>query len=462
MERWTQLLGEVLRGILRPRERPLPREILKGHLDSFFRRKEVFLESASHFGTPQYFLDRPALLQRIGQFKKTFEARLRRFRGFYAVKSNSFPEIARCAMEAGFGLDVSSGLELLAAIELGCRRIIFSGPGKTKEDLRLAMTHRERVTILMDSSGELERIRGILGEKANESQGSPVRVGVRIRGGHHGIWEKFGIPLKELGPLLERASCTAGVDFQGIQFHTSWNLDPRAQVEMIRNIGSHIRDRIPRGSWARIRFMDIGGGYWPESGEWLNPSNTMWGKLVHLFSPGFEFHPQHYRLTATPLERFAAEISGEISRGGPPLTDMEIWAEPGRWICTPSMHILLRIVDKKEETIAITDGGTNLLGWERPLHEFVPVLNLSRPSHNEMRVRIFGSLCTPLDIWGMSIFGRDVLEGDIILIPDQGAYTYSLRQSFIKPKARVVQYDGRSLMEVEREEIPMPFQRTLR
>jgi hypothetical protein len=39
------------------------------------------------------------------------------------------------------------------------------------------------------------------------------------------------------------------------------------------------------------------------------------------------------------------------------------------------------------------------------------------------------------------------------VIPDQGAYTYSLRQSFIKPRARVIRYDGNALKEVEKEEI---------
>jgi diaminopimelate decarboxylase len=60
-------------------------------------------------------------------------------------------------------------------------------------------------------------------------------------------------------------------------------------------------------------------------------------------------------------------------------------------------------------------------------------------------------LCTPDDQWGESIFGNDTGIGDILLIPDQGAYTYSLRQVFIKPIARVVKYDGNSLKEVEKE-----------
>jgi diaminopimelate decarboxylase len=60
-------------------------------------------------------------------------------------------------------------------------------------------------------------------------------------------------------------------------------------------------------------------------------------------------------------------------------------------------------------------------------------------------------LCTPLDIWGMSVFGEGIEKGDILMVPDQGSYTYSLRQSFIKPIARVIRFDGASLAESQPE-----------
>jgi diaminopimelate decarboxylase len=131
---------------------------------------------------------------------------------------------------------------------------------------------------------------------------------------------------------------------------------------------------------------------------------------------------------------------------------LEIWAEPGRWISTPAMHILLTVIDKKTAATCITDGGTNLLGWERPLAEFVPLINLSKPDPTERRAMVYGSLCTPMDVWGESFFGEGLEEGDVLLVPDQGAYTYSLRQSFIKPRSRVIHYDGKHLRETEGQE----------
>jgi diaminopimelate decarboxylase len=125
--------------------------------------------------------------------------------------------------------------------------------------------------------------------------------------------------------------------------------------------------------------------------------------------------------------------------------------EPGRWISNSSMHILMSAMEKKGSGIIITDGGINLLGWERPMNEFIPIINLTKNSYKEREKKIFGPLCTPDDIWGDSFFGRDISPGDVLLIPDQGAYTYSLSQMFIKPIARIIGYDGHKLEERQKE-----------
>jgi diaminopimelate decarboxylase len=451
-------LSEFLLSFLKTiknREKALPSRLLLNHVQCLLAKKDALLAAASEFGTPQYFFDEPALSSSLSRFHGAFSRNFKRFRLFYAVKSNSFPGISKHIVEKGHGLDVSSGHELSMALALGCERIIFSGPGKTDSELRLAVAHREKVTLLLDSRGELERLSRIVADTGS-SQG-PVRVGIRVRGQHHGIWEKFGVSLEEMGPLFQQALSTPGIEPQGIQFHTSWNLNPEAQVKMINAIGSCVRTSLPERARKLLRFLDIGGGYWPESGEWLNARNTFRGKLLRLFDAEHEFKLRHYSRPSRPIAHFAGEISEAIAGEGSPITDLEIWMEPGRWLSTPSMHILLRVMDRKKHDVVITDGGINQLGWERPLEEFIPVINLTRPCLKEMPMRIFGSLCTPLDIWGTSIFGDGAFPGDILLIPNQGAYTYSLRQSFIKPIAPVIHFDGSSFSEAEPTPSFSPF-----
>jgi len=95
-------------------------------------------------------------------------------------------------------------------------------------------------------------------------------------------------------------------------------------------------------------------------------------------------------------------------------------------------------MDKKGNDLVITDAGTNAIGWERFESDYAPILNLTRPSLAEKKCRVLGSLCTPHDVWGYNYWGEDILPGDVLMIPCQGAYTYSLRQNFIKPIPTVV------------------------
>ena len=434
---------------LKNRAKPIPTPMLQAYVRSRLEKREVLLESANTFGTPQYLFDEPALVRSLRAFNDTFSRYLDRFRIYYAVKSNSFPALCTVVAGAGHGLDVSSGVELSLALSLGCGRILFSGPGKTEQELTLAIRNRDRVTLLLDSAGELESISTLVGEA--DLGGLPLKIGFRLTGRHHGAWGKFGVSPEHLGDLFSKALLIKGLDPQGIQFHTSWNLGPEAQVKMIESVGACIRGLSP-SALGRLRFLDIGGGYWPEHGEWLNPQNTGIGRILHALDPHYPFRHRHYYLPAKPLEYFARQISAALRSRGSPLRDLEIFMEPGRWLSSPAMHVLVRVIDKKGPEVVIADGGINLLGWERPLSEFIPLVNLTRPCLREFPVRVFGSLCTPLDIWGTTLFGEGVEKGDILLVPDQGAYTYSLRQSFIKPIARVVHFDGASLTEAQPEQ----------
>lgn len=424
----------------------LSEKSLYRYIEKILQKKSFFLESAARFKTPLYFYDETAFINRINDFKDIFKRHFDHFQMFYAMKSNSHPYLSLKAVENGAGLDVSSGMELSRALSTDCESIIFSGPGKTDEELDLAIKNRDRVTIMLDSYGELNRLISLL--KIAPPGHSPVKTGIRIRNLYQKNWNKFGVPLIDLGLLLGRIASEGDIVASGIQFHTSWNMNPRRQTEMIEAIGQYIRKQTPADSLRNFKFIDVGGGYWPEKGEWLNPENTSYGRLLKLLFPSAGFENRHYYIPAKPLNNFARVISRVISIQPAPIPDLEVWTEPGRWISTPAMHILLRVIDIKDSKTVITDGGINLLGWERPLTEFIPVINLTRPLKKESDIAVFGSLCAPDDVWGRSIFGNGIEEGDILIIPDQGAYTYSLRQEFIKPVASVIKYNGNSLEEI--------------
>ena len=392
---------------------------------SFLQRKNVLIETANANGTPLFLFEPDVMGERSRAFINAFSSHLEDFQAFFAMKCNNHPDVAREAVKAGLGLDVSSGLELHTSLEIGCRRILFSGPGKTEKELELAAINAPRVTVLIDSFGELERL-----DAAALKAGTTITAGVRLTTREEGLWRKFGIPLSSLGEFLSASAGKKAVRVRGLQFHTSWNLTPEAQVRFIEKLGKALGNMDP-GLLQSLRFLDIGGGYWPEGGEWLLTGESP-------STPGAASLRGRERLLTAPIGDFAREIAGALGKHIFPVAPLKIYAEPGRWIADRIMHIMVSVADRKADDLVITDAGTNIIGWERYETDYVPLINLSRPSLTERPCLVAGSLCTPHDIWGWSYFGEGIEPGDILILPHQGAYTWSLHQQFIKPVAKVI------------------------
>ena len=402
-------------------------------VSGFLQRRDVFLKACHRYGSPLYLVEEGILLERAEQFTEAFCQVLPDVRVYYAMKSNNHLQIVKTLVNAGLSLDVSSGLELQIALDSGATDIVFSGPGKTDKELTLAVESSERTTVLIDSFGELENLQRVAAEKD-----AFIRAGVRLTTDSNGLWRKFGIPLKDLSQFLDAAERCDNVSMQGLQFHTSWNLDPCNQMNFIASLGNTL-SKLTAEQRSMIEFVDIGGGFWPSQGEWLqSPPGTLENRPPTLRSASMTCH---YKRPSTTIEEFAGQIAQALRTHLFPYLSCRICAEPGRWLCNDAMHLLLTVVDKKARDLVITDAGTNAIGWERFETDYFPVINLSRPDLIESECHILGSLCTPHDVWGYAYWGKDIQPGDILLIPTQGAYTYSLRQEFIKPLPAVVMLD---------------------
>jgi diaminopimelate decarboxylase len=434
MTPYNQHAHQALTRTLSAKVPTLSADALQAFVTPYLDRRHTFLDSAKRHESPLYLLDKSALSAAAVRLKAAFEHVLPEVGFYYAVKSNNHPEVARTLVDHGFGLDVSSGLELETALQLGVRDAIFSGPGKTDAELGLAARHADQVTVLLDSPGELQRL-----EAAATAQAVTVRCGVRLTVNHSGLWRKFGIALESLADFWAMASRCPHIELIGLQFHTSWNLTPDSQIAFIQRLGKALTN-MPQAFIEDIDFIDIGGGYWPCQGEWLHAVATPAGRVRDALGlPAANKPPRgHYCLSAEPIEAFACQLGAALGENIFNLKPCRIYVEPGRWISHAAMHLLITVVDKKASDLVITDAGTNAVGWERYESDYFPILNLSRPSLIEHPCHILGSLCTPHDVWGYFYFGTSVEPGDILMIPTQGAYTYSLRQNFIKPLPEVV------------------------
>jgi diaminopimelate decarboxylase len=413
---------------------PLPESTIRAYVEAFVDRRQSFLSLVEEHGSPLYVFDEPALREQARTFRRALERVAPRVACYFAVKSNNHPLVAKTLLTEHFGLDVSSGVELQAALAAGADDIVLSGPGKTLSELSLAVENADRVTVLIDSFGELER----LAEMARTKR-TPIRAGVRVTP-PSSEWRKFGVPVERLLAFWQRAGQLDSVNLCGLQFHTSWNHGPAAQVATIEAIGREIR-RWPPSLRRQIVFLDIGGGFWPTQGEWLLDAATRRGRLLSVLNRNDGSNRQRTLVAAETVDAFSEQLAACLEEHIFSSGTCDICLEPGRWICNSAMHLLLTVVDKKEDDLAIVDAGTNAIGWERFESDYVPLVNLSRPAMKEIPCHVLGSLCTPHDVWGYACWGEAIQPGDVLLVPDQGAYTYSLRQDFIKSVPSVVSLD---------------------
>jgi diaminopimelate decarboxylase len=383
--------------------------------------REALLDTLAAHATPCYLFDRAGLMRALASFRSVFDKHLSRHLPFYAVKSNHHPLVVCAAVDAGYGLDVSSGREFRQAIECQAPRILFSGPAKSSDDLLLALGHADRTIINLDSFHELQR----LGQTAARSQ-KFIRAGVRIHTSHHGAWCKFGIPLRDLAHFWQFASQYKFIQLQGIQFHLSWNRNAAPYENIIRELGEYLRSSLPMEDRRAIQFVDVGGGYRPhqlEGSYECDPSGQCHGAASA---------PRVMMKESIALAEYASAIGAAIRAHLAPVITCDYCTEPGRILATHAMHIALRVVDRKSNDLVIVDGGFNMVGWEKYLHTYCPIVNVSRPAMHEIPVRICGSLCDCEDVWGFSCFAEGVEEGDILVVPFQGAYTHCVAQQFIR------------------------------
>lgn len=396
------------------------------------------LHIAQTVGSPLYVYDSEEAKNNLARFRNAFESHGLTVEPYFALKSNPYHGLLKTVVAEGGGLDVSSQLELSRALETNASSLVYTGPGKTIEDFQMILAASDReITVHLESITELSRLGSLVKETDRK-----ITCGVRIVTSAQAKWNKFGIPLEELALFLEEAKKYPNISIKGLQFHISFILEGARYIQAFSEIGSylsHLSDR------SFLEFIDIGGGIYPEvfMGEYpWNPEGVVYLD-DHDILDGIR--KDTYRPRALPIEMDTIEeIVGELSTGFKKYIQtinpaVRLLAEPGRYICYSTMHTLLKVLDVKRPDAIIVDGGGNMVGWERYQYlHYVPLYNLTRFSEtNEMPCIVYGPLCTPDDIWGYYLHGEAVQCDDIICMPFQGEYNYTLAQRFIREMPKV-------------------------
>ncbi|MCF3123069.1 type III PLP-dependent enzyme [Streptomyces arenae] len=397
-------------------------------------------ELAKRFGTPAYVYD---LDRVVAARSDLFAALPEEVELFYAAKANPHPEILR-EMRAGDGrkcrAEISSTGELAAVLQAGFAGadILYTGPGKTEEELTEALAEGVRL-FSVESLGDLRRVGEIavrLGVTAdcllrvNNATGAAA-TSIRMTG----VPSQFGFDSETLPELAAELRDVPGTAVAGLHFFPLSNAKDEASLiaEFRHTIATAAELQTLLG--VPFRFVDIGGGF--AAPYAVRGERPVYGTLREALSDALDEHFPGWR------------------EGGP-----RIACESGRYLVADSGTLLAGIVNVKESRgrrFLILDAGINTFGGMSGLGRILPVSvepDESRADTGAVPATLVGPLCTPGDLLGRDVALPDLAPGDVLTVPNAGSYgpTASLLMFLGRPAPAEVVVRGEELVSVSRIE----------
>ncbi len=382
---------------------------------------------ANNAGTPLYVYSQSAIERRFREFDAAFSDIPHLT--CYAVKACSNLAILALFQRMGAGLDIVSGGELRRSLLAGAdpRRIVFSGVGKTVDEIDLALRHRI-LQFNVESESELR----LLAERA-EAAGRTAPVGLRVNPGIDprthpyvatGLQQsKFGVPISSAVPLLKRYSRYRHLQVQGIGCHIGsqiTGIGPFIEAARILKETVHAL----RECGIETRLLDLGGGLGIRYDNEVPPS------------------PVAY---AAAIKSVLRDISCSLI------------LEPGRAIVAEAGILVIRVLSAKAgsgRNFLIVDGAMNDL--IRPslygaYHRILPVVRARRPA---WKADVVGPICESSDFLARDRMLPRMKTGDLLAILSAGAYGFVLSSNYnSRPRAAEVLVKGRRFRVVRKREV---------
>ncbi|MBI1180283.1 MAG: diaminopimelate decarboxylase [Alphaproteobacteria bacterium] len=385
-------------------------------------------EIAAAVGTPFYCYSTATLTRHLDVFSGAFAGMDALV--CYAVKANSNLAVLKTLARHGAGADIVSEGELRRALAAGIppSRIVFSGVGKTRDEMAFALA-RNIHQFNVESEPELELLSAVA-----TGMGATAPVALRINpdvdaGTHEKIStgkgeNKFGLPLSGARDIYRRAAALPGIDPVGVDVHIGSQLTALAPYEEAFRRVAGLVDTL-RGDGHDIRRVDLGGGlgipYRPEDPE-----------------------PPHPDLYAGMIRRLIGPLGCEII------------LEPGRLIAGNAGVLVAAVIYVKQaggRSFVILDGAMNDL--VRPsmygaYHHIIPV-RAPAPGTPTGPVDFVGPVCETGDTFARDRLAPPLAAGDLVAILSAGAYGAVMASSYnTRPLVPEVLVDGNRFAVIRR------------
>lgn len=389
------------------------------------------LESiADKAGTPVYVYSADILLRQVRAYKRAFPKALI----CYAMKANPSAGVCRLLAREGLGADVVSGGELFRALRAGFdpRKIVFSGVGKTRAELELALS-KKVLLINVESAQELDEL-----ESAARRRGTVAMVSVRINPdidprthkfistGKSGT--KFGVSFPEAEELFRRAAASPFLFPSGAHIHLGSQLHSAGPYRLaVRAMTAFVRRLASAG--IKLSYVDMGGGWGAREGAEMAPPSA----LARALAP-------------------AAALPGT-----------RLIIEPGRSIAAPAGLLLTRVLYTKKsgrKDFLVADAAMNDLmrpAFYGARHPVAPLRPRRAPAG---RFAVVGPVCESGDFIGTGVSMPRPEQGDLLAVLSAGAYGMSMSSNYnSRPRAPEVMVTGRAWKMIRRRETDLDLVR---
>ncbi len=366
---------------------------------ALFAEDVPITEIAVAVGTPFYVYSTATLLRHFQLFDDALDGTDHLV--CYAMKAASNQAILKTLAQAGAGMDVVSGGEYLRAKAAGVPgdRIVFSGVGKTADEIRTALTGGIR-QFNVESEPEMEVINATALELGVVAP-ITVRVNPDVDAKTHAkiatgkSENKFGIPIARASEVYARAASLPGLEVVGIDVHIGSQLTELEPFELAYQKVAELTERL-RAEGHNIRRLDLGGGL----GIPYTRSND-----------------------APPLPvEYGALIKKTLGHLG-----CEIEIEPGRLIAGNAGLMISKVIYVKSgegRDFLILDGAMNDL--IRPAmyeaHHDIIAVREPAPGLEPQPYDIVGPVCETGDTFAKQRNMPPLAAGDLIAFRSAGAY----------------------------------------
>jgi diaminopimelate decarboxylase len=414
--------------------------------------EKVLLTSvAKKFGTPNYVYSSAAIKDAYRELDRGLGTLPHTL--CFAIKSNGNLSILKLMAKMGSGFDIVSGGELQYLQRIGVRgdRIVFSGVGKDRYEIRQALRYggvkgRERTGILLfnvESEAELqvlveESARQV--EKGGRAPSVAIRVNPDVQAGGHphiatGRHEhKFGLDWSEAKRLYLLHRESKFIRWQGISAHIGSQI---TSLEPFRRAFGRLSGFVGelRRAGIAIRYLDVGGGLGVRYSEQTPPSRTKYARMV-------------------------AQMARKLG--------VHLLLEPGRSIIAPAGVLLTRVLYTKTnrgKNFVIVDSAMNDL--MRPalygaIHPITKITRRRSERNNVMQqVDIVGPVCETGDCFLHDWPLGQVEAGDLLAIWATGAYGMAQASNYnARCRAAEVLVEGKRFHLIRRRETLKDLLRT--